>query len=296
MALDGLDLEISPGEMVGLIGPNGAGKSTTVKLMTGILRPTGGSVSVGGLAPYEDRKSYLRQVGVVFGQRTQLWWDLAVVEAYDLLASIFEVPLDAYRARLDTFDQVLGLGELLHKPVRELSLGERMRCDLAAALLHGPRVLFLDEPTIGLDVSVKQRIRSFIRQLNRDEGTTVVVTSHDLSDVESLCSRLVLLDKGHKLFDGSPSDLTERLGGCRRLVAWSEDQPSESLLESLPGRARVERGRLVVEFARTEVSAPALVSRVLEALNVVDLQLEEPSMEEVVARFYDQGSDVRRLA
>ena len=218
VAVDGIDLDIHPGERVGLIGPNGAGKSTTIKMLTGVLTPTSGHLRVAGREPSRDRKAHVRDIGVVFGQRTQLWWDLAVLEAFDLLASVFQVPAADYRSRLYRFDEVLDIGPLLGLPVRELSLGQRMRCDIAAALLHGHQLLFLDEPTIGLDVAVKLRIRDFIAKVNQESGTTVLLTTHDLGDIEAVCERVVLIDHGAILFDGTAAALKASLGGQRRLV------------------------------------------------------------------------------
>jgi len=219
-------------------------------MLTGILAPTAGELSVLGRDPHRARKAHVREIGVVFGQRTQLWWDLAVVEAYTLLAAIFEVPKNTYEQRLRRLDDLLGLGPLLRTPVRELSLGQRMRCELAAALLHGPKILFLDEPTIGLDVAVKHRVRDFVRTLSED-GTTVLLTTHDLSDVEALCRRIVLLDRGRVLFDGTPDALKKRLGGRRQIVvdvasgtpplSWGDGV--DATLRRQPGQGLTNRSR-----------------------------------------------------
>lgn len=293
VALHGLDLDIEPGTRVGLIGPNGAGKSTTVKLLCGILSPTAGTLVVNGRRPHRQRQKHVREIGVVFGQRTQLWWDLAVIEAFDLLAAVFQVPPAAYRQRLEVFDTVLGIGALLGKPVRELSLGQRMRCDIAAALLHQPPLLLLDEPTIGLDVSVKLKIRDFIQEMNASLGTTVILTTHDLGDVEAVCERVLLIHHGRLLFDGSVPDLKSHLGGQRRLLV---DLPvpltppeREVLTQGLPAEASWEdSGRLVLSFSATEVRAGALIQALLSRTEVEDLSVEEPSIDEVVARLYDE--------
>ena len=219
LAVDHISFDIRPGELVGYIGANGAGKSTTIKMLTGILVPTSGEVKVSGLVPYNNNL-HKKQIGVVFGQRTQLWWDIAVIEAFHLLQKIYEVPQDEYKQRLDEFTELLELEELLHKPVRKLSLGQRMRCDLAASLLHNPPVVFLDEPTIGLDVSVKARIRQFIKDINRKHQTTVILTTHDLVDIEEVCNRLIIIDQGKILYDGQLDSLKERFGkpaGCRSI-------------------------------------------------------------------------------
>src|SRR5271157_6264238 len=210
-AVDHISFSIEPGEMVGYIGANGAGKSTTIKILTGILSPSGGRVVSSGFVPYRERRHYTKHIGVVFGQRTQLWWDIAVVESFKLLKEIYEVPDADYRRRLDLFGEILGIGEYLHTPVRKLSLGERMRCDLAAALLHSPPLLFLDEPTIGLDVVAKDHIRAFLKEINRAERTTVLLTTHDLSDIEELCKRILIIDKGKILFDGQLAEMKKRL-------------------------------------------------------------------------------------
>jgi ABC-2 type transport system ATP-binding protein len=296
VALEGLDLDVAAGERVALIGPNGAGKSTTIKLLTGVLQPTAGSLRVAGREPWRDRQAHVQGIGVVFGQRTQLWWDLAVVEAFDLLAGIFQVPAEDYRRRLARFDAVLGLGPLLGTPVRELSLGQRMRCDLAAALLHGPPLLFLDEPTIGLDVAVKLRIREFIQQVVREEGTTVLLTTHDLGDIEAVCERVLLLDRGRLLFDGSPERLKHSLGGRWRLVMELpeplEEAQARALVEGLPATLSWEgeerSARLTLGFDRDQVRGAALIQALLGRTAVVDLSLEEPAIEEVVARFYEE--------
>src|SRR5215471_9278772 len=210
-AVDRVSFTIQPGEMVGYIGANGAGKSTTIKILTGILVPTSGHVVANGSVPYRDRRRYTKELGVVFGQRTQLWWDIAVVESFKLLKEIYEIPDVGYRRRLDLFGEILGIGEYLHTPVRKLSLGERMRCDLAAALLHNPPLLFLDEPTIGLDVVAKDHIRHFLRAINERYRTTVLLTTHDLDDIEELCRRIMIIDHGALLFDGPLAGLKERL-------------------------------------------------------------------------------------
>ncbi|MBN2083293.1 ATP-binding cassette domain-containing protein [bacterium] len=217
-AVDGVSFEIGRGEMVGYIGANGAGKSTTIKMLTGILTPTSGGISVNGLEPQRERYRHARQIGVVFGQRTQLWWDLAVIEAFHLLQKIYKVPSDLYRQRLDTFIEVLDISEQLHTPVRKLSLGQRMKCDLCASLLHKPPLLFLDEPTIGLDVAVKERIRRFIRYINREEGTTIILTTHDLTDIEELCPRIIIIDQGRVIYDGATEEIKDRFGRRRRVV------------------------------------------------------------------------------
>src|SRR5271154_3725155 len=210
-AVDRVSLSIDRGEMVGYIGPNGAGKSTSIKMLTGILVPTSGEAVVNGFVPYRQRRQYVRTIGVVFGQRTQLWWDIAVVESFKLLRRIYVVSQKDFDARMEMFNQILGIRDYLHTPVRKLSLGERMRCDLAAALLHNPPLLFLDEPTIGLDVVAKDHIRHFLRAINEKFQTTVLLTTHDLDDIEALCRRIIIIDHGRLLFDGPLDLLKQRL-------------------------------------------------------------------------------------
>ncbi len=211
-AVNGIDFLVDEGEMVGYIGANGAGKSTTIKMLTGILVPTGGTVVVDGYVPYKDREIYTKRIGVVFGQRSQLWWDIAVIESFKLLRRIYDVPQQEFERRLKMIDDILELSGFLHLPVRKLSLGQRMRCDLAAALLHNPAILFLDEPTIGLDVLAKAKIREFLKEINTEYKTTVILTTHDLGDIEALCPRVAIIDKGKMLYDGSVEGLYSQWG------------------------------------------------------------------------------------
>jgi ABC-2 type transport system ATP-binding protein len=217
VAVDGISLAIEPGEMVACLGPNGAGKSTTIKMLTGILVPSSGSVQVFGLQPHRQRRRVARRIGVVFGQRTQLWWDLPLRDSFDLLRHIYRVPAERFEANMREFSELLDLDTFMDTPVRQLSLGQRMRGDLAAALLHDPDVLYLDEPTIGLDVVAKHRVRSFLRELNEDRGVTVLLTTHDMADVERLCSRLLIIDHGKLLFDGGVDQMRGRVGGTSSL-------------------------------------------------------------------------------
>ncbi|KNZ70991.1 ABC transporter [Thermincola ferriacetica] len=211
-AVHELDFTVEEGEMVGYIGANGAGKSTTIKMLTGILTPTSGKVMVNGYSPFKEREKCTRGIGVVFGQRSQLWWDIAVIESFKLLRRIYEVPEKAFRRRLADFTEILDLGPLLNLPVRKLSLGQRMRCELAAALLHNPPLLFLDEPTIGLDVLAKEKIRDFLKRINKEENTTILLTTHDLGDIEALCPRVAIIDHGRMIYDGTLESLLKRWG------------------------------------------------------------------------------------
>lgn len=229
-AVKDLSFEVPKGQILGFIGANGAGKSTTIKMLTGILKPTSGFCRINGKIPQENRQDYVKDIGVVFGQRTQLWWDLALQETYLVLKEIYDVPDAAFRKRMDFLNEVLDLQDFIKDPVRTLSLGQRMRADIAAALLHSPKVLFLDEPTIGLDVSVKDNIRKAIAQINQEEETTIVLTTHDLDDIEQLCHRIFMIDKGQEIFDGTVTQLKERFGKSKTISF--ELKPGQESLDS----------------------------------------------------------------
>ena len=284
-AVDGVDLSIGRGEMVGYIGPNGAGKSTTLKMLTGILTPSAGEVSVCGLRPVPQRTKLALRIGVVFGQRSQLWWDLPLRESFALLRHIYRVPTAEHAARLDRCRALLDLDGFMDTPVRQLSLGQRMRGELTAALLHGPEVLFLDEPTIGLDVVSKQAVRSFLAELG-GVGVTLVLTTHDLADIERLCRRLVVIDHGRVVHDGTIEDLHARYGSRRGLVV-DLDSPLPPDF-TLPGATvtAVEADGHRVTFRLDALSAGAAVAAVVAAAPVRDLSLVEPDIEDVVARLY----------
>lgn len=297
-AVDDVSFNIQPGEFVGYVGPNGAGKSTTIKSLTGILVPTAGVAEVCGLVPWKRRQEVAAHIGVVFGQRTQLWWDLPPVDAFGLLGKMYRVGKVEYEQRLAYFAEELELSPLMHKPVRKLSLGERMRCELTAAMLHGPKVLFLDEPTIGLDVVVKDRVRAFLRKFNRELGTTIVLTTHDLGDIEQLCSRVMVLDKGRIVHDGGLDALRLAFGGMRRLVADVEDGIDGDLdartrvAAAMPPGARLlswEGRRVEIEFDGARVPAPKLIAALVSVLAVADISLHDPDIESVVKRLYAGG-------
>jgi ABC-2 type transport system ATP-binding protein len=293
-AVDGVSFSIRPGEMVGCLGPNGAGKSTTLKILTGILVPTSGRVEVGGFVPWRDRRRYVGSIGAVFGQRSSLWWDLAVVESFTLLARIYGVPDADCRERLEYFDAKLGIGRYLHTPARKLSLGERMRCDLVAALLHRPKVLFLDEPTIGLDIVAKAAVRNFLKEANRTLGTTMILTTHDLSDVEELCPRVVILDKGRLLYDGALEAIRRRYDTqAQVLVDFTQPVPREALTGISPGSGVAwealdgNRWRAVVD--RKAMDPVTLTRALLGRFAVADLSLVPTPVEEIIRRLYQEG-------
>jgi viologen exporter family transport system ATP-binding protein len=290
VAVRDVTFAIAPGEMVGYIGANGAGKSTTIKMLTGILTPTTGEVVCNGFVPYRDRTRYVATIGVVFGQRTQLWWDIAVVESFRLLKEIYRLSDAQYRERMALFDQVLGLSAYLHQPVRKLSLGERMRCDLAASLLHRPPLLFLDEPTIGLDIVAKANVREFLQEINQREGTTVLLTTHDLSDIETLCKRVMVIDHGRLLFDGALSALRDRIIPITSIFFDVKTVPDASVLV-LDGLKvqEVAPYRYRVDIDRRALSPATAVKEIVNRFDVADLSIEEPEIEEVVKRIYKEG-------
>ena len=288
VAVTGVTLSVETGELVGYIGPNGAGKSTTIKMLTGILVPTSGEVRVAGIVPYLRRTANAANIGVVFGQRSQLYWDLPLVESFELLRAIYGIPRERYRANLDHFVALLEMDAFLMTPVRQLSLGQRMRGDFAAAMLHDPKVVFLDEPTIGLDVVAKEAIRTFIAEVNRERGTTFILTTHDLADVERLCRRIVLIDGGTLIFDGEVDTLRDRYGTHRTLVvqlcepadAVSIDDADAELSDPTTARFR---------FDRHAVSAESLIRRVTDKYGVSDITIEEPDLEGIIRRIYREG-------
>jgi ABC-2 type transport system ATP-binding protein len=287
-AVDGVSFQVAAGEMVGYLGPNGAGKSTTLKMLTGILVPSAGRVEVRGLVPHRQRVAHVRRIGVVFGQRTQLWWDLPTIESFELLRHVYRIPLERYRANMRTFDQLLELGPFLDTPVRQLSLGQRMRADLAAALLHDPDILFLDEPTIGLDVVARERMRGFLGEINRQRGVTVLLTSHDLADITRLCPRVVLIDHGRVIYDGALEQLRARYGRWRTLVVDLAD-PTQSPCVASAELVRQEGPRAWLRFDREAITAAALIAEVAARYPVRDLTVEEPEVEAVVRGIYENG-------
>jgi ABC-2 type transport system ATP-binding protein len=298
-AVAGISFDIEPGEIVGYIGPNGAGKSTTIKMMTGILKPTGGVIQVKGLVPYDNRIRQAQIMGVVFGQRTQLWWDLPVIESFKILKEIYKVDQKTFDHHMALFNELVGLNALYSQQVRTLSLGQRMLCDIAASFLHNPQVVFLDEPTIGLDISVKAKIRSLIKTLNSERNTTIILTTHDLGDVEALCQRIIIIDKGKILYDGDIKKVNALFGAYRTLKLQIDDftestleELKRKLIECFGAEHRITMAEteefwtdVTIDQARTPLSD--VLSFVMNNFAVEDVRIVEISMENVVKQVYD---------
>lgn len=298
-AVDDISFSIEEGEIVGYIGSNGAGKSTTIKMMTGILTPTEGECLVDGINPSRNRKANAQNIGVVFGQRTQLWWDLPLSESFTILKEIYNVSDEDYKTRMEFLNRVLELQEFFDRPVRTLSLGQRMRADLGAALLHNPKVLYLDEPTIGLDLVVKDNIRTAIKEINEKYHTTVILTTHDIGDIEELCNRIIIIDEGKKIYDGSLEKLKDTYG-TRRKVTMEIRQQKQIENFSLAERLGVsetdcrmefdtEKNILSVTFDKHKVQVPQIVNAVMEQAEVTDIQIQETELAEIVKEIYHHG-------
>jgi len=288
-ALDHVSFNIDEGELIGYIGPNGAGKSTTVKILSGILVPNGGEVKVMNKTPWENRVETVRQLGVVFGQRTQLWWDLPVIESFELLKDIYRVSNTSYKRTLDLLTDRLELSKLFNVPVRQLSLGQRMRCDIAASLLHEPKILFLDEPTIGLDAVSKLAVRDFVRYLNKERKVTILLTTHDMDDIESLCSRVLILSEGKIFLDGTLEALRKKMAPERRLIVDLLNE-NETIRDPQAALIKQEGHRVWLRFDPTLVTTPELISRVTSKHPIRDLYVENPPIEEIIARFYQNAN------
>lgn len=291
-AVDDVSFTINRGEMVGYIGPNGAGKSTTIKMLTGILVPSSGEATVAGLTPWESRKQLARQIGVVFGQRTQLWWDLALIDSLELLRHMYRVPEKRFRENLAMAREMLALDTFLRTPVRQLSLGQRMRGDLAAALLHDPKILYLDEPTIGLDVIAKASIRKFLATLNRESSVTVLLTTHDLADIEQLCKRIIVIDHGQVVHDGQLGTLRNRFGGKRHIIVDFDQDPGVNIATISDDRLEMvdhTGPRVRIAFDRHVISAPEVLSRAGAYGSVTDMSIEEPQIDDVIRQMYESN-------
>jgi ABC-2 type transport system ATP-binding protein len=289
MAVDHIDLSVEAGESVAYLGPNGAGKSTTIKMLTGILVPTSGSLIVDGLVPSEKRQQNARKMGVVFGQRTQLWWDIPVVESFNLARDMYEIPPKRYKENLAQFTEILGLADFMNIPAAKISLGQRMRADLCMALLHDPKLLYLDEPTIGLDIAVKDSIRKFIHGLVEERGTTVMLTTHDLGDIEDICKRIVIIDNGKIIHDGDLAKLKDTYARDR-VIHFQLARPPESMATictGLPACEVTNDGlRLSVRFDRFEYAAGEIAGAVMPHVEVIDFRIDEPEVEDLIRKVY----------
>lgn len=288
-AVKDVSFRIERGDMVGFIGPNGAGKSTTIKMLSGILHPDKGEIMVNGFVPYKQRKDYVGSIGVVFGQKSQLQWDLPVIDSFELLKAIYRIPEETYRKNLSRFTEMLDMGGFLQQPVRQLSLGQRMRADIVAALLHSPEIVFFDEPTIGVDVVGKETIRSFIKELNAQDQVTMLFTTHDMQDIEKVCDKLIVIDKGEKIYDGSLPGIREKYGTTRQLdvefAVAEKVQPLENVevvnLDELDGRKK----RFIFENQKVKIND--LMNHLLQSYTVRDISISEPEIESIIRKIYN---------
>ena len=290
-AVDDISFEINDGEIVGYIGANGAGKSTTIKMMTGILTPSSGRIIVDGVIPYENREKNAKNIGVVFGQKTQLWWDLPVSETFPLLKDIYGVSDEEYEERMNYFKEILGLDEFFLSPVRTLSLGQRMRADLAAALIHNPKIIYLDEPTIGLDVVVKESVRKAIKDINEKYGTTIILTTHDLNDIEELCNRIIIIDKGKKIYDGELEGVKEQFGYLTTIEIQLKDKSNIEKInfkrfKDDDFKLDMKGSKINITFNKNNVSSADIIGEVMKKSKVIDFNIKETSIEDIVKKMY----------
>ena len=293
-AVDDISFTVEKGEILGFIGPNGAGKSTAIKMLTGILTPTSGEIMINGQIPYKNRKKYVKEIGVVFGQRTQLWWDLPLSETFTVLKEIYQIEDKTFKNRMDFLNQVLDLEPFIKSPVRTLSLGQRMRADIAASMIHNPKVLFLDEPTIGLDVVVKDNIRKAITEINQNEKTTIILTTHDISDIELLCKRIVMIDKGKKVYDGALDKMKEKYGKMREIhinLKSTEDMNKLAFAEKFDLleddlEVKLEGKKATVKFNSSKAQVSDMLSYILATITVKDIAVSEADIEEIIRRLY----------
>ena len=288
-AVDGIDFKIDKGDMVGYIGLNGAGKSTTIKILTGLMVPTSGKCVVNGMVPYESRKEYTKDIGVVFGNRTQLWWDLPVSESFTVLKKIYKIPDEKYKKKLDFLKEVLEINEFYLTPVRNLSLGQKMRADLIASLLHSPKVLFLDEPTIGLDVLVKENIRKFIKDINKEKKTTVILTTHDLKDIEDICNRIILLDKGQIIYDGSKQKFKNTYGKyiiAEFIISNKSEEISKSITLKNIEVIEEKEQELKIKFSHDETTIVKIMDEISKYCTIDDIHMKEAELEDILKEIY----------
>lgn len=290
-AVDDISFEINDGEIVGYIGANGAGKSTTIKMMTGILTPSSGRIIVDGVIPYENREKNAKNIGVVFGQKTQLWWDLPVSETFPLLKDIYGVSDEDYEERMNYFKEILGLDEFFLSPVRTLSLGQRMRADLAAALIHNPKIIYLDEPTIGLDVVVKESVRKAIKDINEKYGTTIILTTHDLNDIEELCNRIIIIDSGKKIYDGELEGVKEQFGYLTIIEIQLKDKSNIEKINFArfkddDFKLNMKESKVSITFNKNNISSADIIGEVMKKSKVIDFNIKETSIEDIVKKMY----------
>ena len=292
-AVDNVSMDIDQGEIVGYLGPNGAGKSTTIKMMTGVLKPTSGEIRVNGVIPYQNRTKGAQDIGVVFGQRTQLWWALPLVESFNVLKEIYRIPDSDYKDMIDLFQSLVDIESLLHKPVRQMSLGQRTLSDILASFLHNPKIVYLDEPTIGLDVAMKAKIRTLIYELNKEKNTTVILTTHDMGDVDALCERIVIIDKGKMLYDNDIEHLKGFFGSYRTLKVRTDQDPSkqiDDISKTVPEfQVSCDDEWLSILVDEEKAKVMEVLNRLQESFNIRDMQLEEISTEDVIRKIYDGG-------
>lgn len=286
IAVKDVNLRIEQGELVGFLGPNGAGKTTTLKMLSGILYPTSGKATVLGFEPFARKNEMLRQIALVMGNKNQLWWDLPAWDSFIVLRELYEIEEKVFKSRMDALVETLQIKEVLHTQVRKMSLGERMKCELVAALIHAPRVLFLDEPTLGLDVVSQKKMREFLREMHRSDGSTILLTSHYMQDVVELCDRVVVIDKGAVVFEGTLDRLTEQFSDTKTVILTLESEVEKDDLEKYGTLVSLDDGVAVLEVKRTETAA--IVSAVLQNLPVCDVKIDELSMEEIVRRLFQQ--------
>lgn len=290
-AVDDISFEINDGEIVGYIGANGAGKSTTIKMMTGILTPSSGRIIVDGVVPYENREKNAKNIGVVFGQKTQLWWDLPVSETFPLLKDIYGVSDEDYEERMNYFKEILGLDEFFLSPVRTLSLAQRMRADLAAALIHNPKIIYLDEPTIGLDVVVKESVRKAIKYINEKYGTTIILTTHDLNDIEELCNRIIIIDSGKKIYDGELEGVKEQFGYLTTIEIQLKDKSNIEKINFArfkddDFKLNMKESKVSITFNKNNISSADIIGEVMKKSKVIDFNIKETSIEDIVKKMY----------
>ncbi|MFF2480332.1 ATP-binding cassette domain-containing protein [Paenibacillus sp. NPDC058071] len=297
IAVEGISFTIGEGEIVGYIGPNGAGKSTTIKMMAGILVPTSGVVRVNGLVPFENRIENARRIGAVFGQKSQLWWDTPVIESLKLTKYMYDIPEDRFAQNMAMFSDILGLDEFKNVAVRALSLGQRMRADLCAALLHDPAIVYLDEPTIGLDVVVKERIREFIREINRDRGTTVILTTHDMADIEKLCSRVMVVDHGKLMYDGNLQTLKNDYGNMETMVVDTVENfvMDEALQDMGVAYSQTEDARNQLIYDKNKMNSSSIIKWIMERYTVRDFNVKETEIEEIIRKLYAGFSQEEKI-